>query len=56
VIFGLPGVGLLTADTLGGLDLTPIVGLAIYLSLVVVLTSAIIDVIVAWLDPRIRGT
>ena len=56
VIFGLPGVGLLTADTLGGLDLPPIVGLAIYLSIVVVLTSAIIDVIVAWLDPRIRGT
>ena len=56
VIFGLPGVGLLTADTLGGLDLPPIVGLAIYLSLVVVLTSAIIDVIVAWLDPRIRGS
>jgi ABC-type dipeptide/oligopeptide/nickel transport system permease component len=30
------------------------VGLAIYLAIVVVPTSAIVDVIVAWLDPRIR--
>jgi peptide/nickel transport system permease protein len=55
VIFQLPGVGLLTSETLGGLDLPPIVGLAIYLAIVVVLTSAIVDVIVAWLDPRIRA-
>ena len=53
-IFELPGVGLLAASTLGGLDLPPIVGMAIYLALVVVLTSALIDVIIAWLDPRIR--
>jgi peptide/nickel transport system permease protein len=54
VIFGLPGVGLLTSQTLGSLDLPPIVGLAVYLALVVVLASALVDVIVAWLDPRIR--
>ena len=54
VIFDPPGVGLLTSQTLGSLDLPPIVGLAIYLALVVVLTSALVDVIVAWLDPRIR--
>lgn len=55
VIFELPGVGSLTADTLGGFDLPPIVALAIYLAIVVVLTSALVDVIVAWLDPRIRS-
>lgn len=54
VIFGLPGIGLLTATTLGGLDLPPLVALAIYLSIVVVLASAIVDVMVAFLDPRIR--
>lgn len=26
----------------------------LYLALVVVLTSALVDVVVAWLDPRIR--
>jgi peptide/nickel transport system permease protein len=52
VIFGLPGIGFLTAETLGSFDLPPIVGLAIYLAIVVVLASAIVDVIIAWLDPR----
>jgi peptide/nickel transport system permease protein len=54
VIFGLPGIGQLTAQTLGSFDLPPIVGLAIYVAIVVVIASAIVDVIVAWLDPRLR--
>jgi peptide/nickel transport system permease protein len=54
LIFGLPGVGLLTATTTGGLDLPAIVALTIYLTIVVVLVSAIVDVAIAWLDPRVR--
>jgi len=54
VIFGLPGVGLLTAASLFSLDLPPIIALAIYLSIVVVVASALVDIAVAYLDPRIR--
>jgi peptide/nickel transport system permease protein len=54
VIFGLPGVGALTAGTIGTFDLPPIVGLAIYLAIVVVLAGALVDIAVGWLDPRIR--
>jgi peptide/nickel transport system permease protein len=54
VIFGLPGIGQLTSDTMGGLDLPPIVALTIYLTIVVVLVNAIVDVVIAGLDPRIR--
>ena len=54
VIFGLPGVGALTADTIGTFDLPPIVAMAVYLALVVVFFSALVDVAVAWLDPRLR--
>ena len=54
VIFELPGVGLLTAATIGGFDLPPIVAFAVYLAIVVVLTSALVDIVVGWLDPRIR--
>jgi peptide/nickel transport system permease protein len=54
VIFGLPGVGRLTADTIGTFDLPPIVALAVYLAIVVVATSALVDIAVAWLDQRIR--
>jgi peptide/nickel transport system permease protein len=53
-IFGLPGVGSLTAETIGTFDLPPVVGLAIYLAFVVVLAGALVDIAVAWLDPRIR--
>jgi peptide/nickel transport system permease protein len=54
VIFGLPGVGAMTADTIGTFDLPPVVALAMYLAVVVVVASAIVDIVVAWLDPRIR--
>ena len=54
VIFGLPGVGAMTADTIGTFDLPPVIALAMYLAVVVVLTSALVDIAVAWLDPRIR--
>jgi peptide/nickel transport system permease protein len=54
VIFGLPGVGGLTANTLETFDLPPIVALAIYLAIVVVFFSALVDLVVAWLDPRLR--
>ena len=54
VIFGLPGVGLLTAGTLQSFDLPPMIALAFYLSIVVVLASAIVDITIAYLDPRIR--
>ena len=54
VIFDLPGVGLMTANTIDTFDLPPIVALAVYLAIVVVLASAIVDIVVAWLDPRIR--
>jgi peptide/nickel transport system permease protein len=54
VIFGLPGVGGLTANTLASFDLPPTVALAIYLAIVVVFFSALVDLVVAWLDPRLR--
>ncbi|UJA18907.1 ABC transporter permease [Thermoleophilia bacterium SCSIO 60948] len=53
-IFGLPGIGALTAETIEGLDLPPLVGLAILLSIVVVLANALVDIAIAALDPRLR--
>ena len=53
VVFGLPGVGELTEQTLNGLDLPPVVALAVWLALVVVVVSAVVDIVVAALDPRV---
>jgi len=46
--------GLDFSHAFGSFDLPPIVALALYLAIVVVLFSATVDVIVAWLDPRLR--
>ena len=54
VIFELPGVGAMTAATIGTFDLPPVIALAMYLAVVVVLASAIVDLVTAWLDPRVR--
>ena len=54
VIFGLPGIGTLTAETLKAYDLPPIVGMAVWLALVVVIFSAIADLVVVLADPRVR--
>jgi peptide/nickel transport system permease protein len=55
VIFQLPGIGSLTSETLAGYDLPPIVALACYLAVVVVFFGALVDIVVARLDPRIRS-
>jgi peptide/nickel transport system permease protein len=53
VVFGLPGIGALTEQTLTGLDLPPVFALTVWLALVVVVTSAVVDILVAALDPRV---
>ena len=54
VVFGLPGIGLLTEQTLSELDLPPVFALTVWLALVVVVVSALVDIAVAALDPRVR--
>ena len=54
VVFGLPGVGWLTYTSLQNLDLPVIMGCVMYGAFFVVLASAVVDVLYAYLDPRVR--
>jgi peptide/nickel transport system permease protein len=54
VAFGLPGVGWLTYQGLVNLDLPLIMGCVMYGAFFVVLASAAVDVLYAYIDPRIR--
>jgi peptide/nickel transport system permease protein len=54
VVFGLPGVGFLTYQSLQNLDLPVIMATVIYGAFFIVLANALVDVGYAWLDPRIR--
>jgi peptide/nickel transport system permease protein len=54
VVFGLPGVGRLTYTALQDLDLPVIMGTVMYGAFFIVLASAVVDVVYALLDPRVR--
>src|SRR5262249_27069927 len=56
VVFGLPGVGLLTYNSLTRLDLPVIMATVIYGAIFIVLANAVVDILYARLDPRIRPT
>jgi peptide/nickel transport system permease protein len=53
-IFSLGGVGEYAAESIGKLDLPPIMAITIFGAFFVVLFNAIADIVYAYLDPRIR--
>jgi peptide/nickel transport system permease protein len=53
-VFGLQGVGQYASDSIGRLDLPPIMGVVLYGAFFIVLLNAIVDILYAFLDPRIR--
>ena len=55
-VFNLKGVGWYAAQAVGDLDLPPIMGVTIYATFFIVLFSVIVDLVYAYLDPRIRPT
>jgi peptide/nickel transport system permease protein len=55
-VFDLHGVGFYAAERVGALDLPPIMGVTLYGAFFIVLFSAIVDIVYAYLDPRIRPT
>jgi peptide/nickel transport system permease protein len=56
VVFGLPGVGLLTYHSLVSLDLPVIMATVLYGAFFITIANALVDIVYARLDPRIRFT
>jgi peptide/nickel transport system permease protein len=54
-IFSLPGVGTLLTDSVLGRDLPMVQGIVLFITVAVVLTSLIVDILYACLDPRVRS-
>ena len=54
VVFNIHGVGKLTFDSLQNFDLPVIMATVIYASFFVVVANAIVDVVYALIDPRVR--
>ena len=53
-VFDLQGVGQYFAESIGQLDVPPVLAVTLFLAFFVVLLNAIVDIIYAYLDPRIR--
>ncbi len=53
-VYNLHGVGQLARDSIQRLDLIPILVIVMLTAFLVVILSAVIDILYAFLDPRIR--
>ena len=53
-VFGIGGVGQYAQESVQHLDLPPLMAITLYGAVIVVVTSAIVDIVYAFLDPRIR--
>ena len=53
-VFNLHGVGQLAAESIGRLDIIPLLTIVLFTAFVVVALNAVIDILYAYLDPRIR--
>ena len=53
-VFNLQGVGQYTADAIGQLDQPPLLAVTMFGAFFVVFFNTIVDIVYAWLDPRIR--
>ena len=53
-IFTIPGLGREFVNSIANRDYTLIMGLTIFMGVVVIAINLIVDLLCAWLDPRIR--
>jgi peptide/nickel transport system permease protein len=53
-VFDLQGVGQYAADSVAQLDVPPVLATTMFLAFFVVLMNAVVDILYAYLDPRIR--
>jgi peptide/nickel transport system permease protein len=53
-VFNLQGVGQYARDSVQNLDVPPVLVITMFTAFFVVLLAAVVDIVYAWLDPRIR--
>ena len=55
-VFGLPGLGSLAIRSIGTFDLPTLQGVVIFGAVAIIIFSLVVDLLYAWIDPRIRLT
>jgi len=55
-VFSLPGLGYWAIQSISQFDLPTIMGVVVFASIVVIVLNLMVDLVYAWIDPRIRLT
>lgn len=55
-IFDWPGLGSYAANAISSLDTPAIIGVTLFVAIVYVIANLLVDIVQAWIDPRIRLT
>jgi peptide/nickel transport system permease protein len=55
-IYGLPGLGRVSLQGLSNLDLPTVMGVVVFATTMIILFNLVVDILYAWVDPRIRLT
>jgi peptide/nickel transport system permease protein len=55
-VFSLPGLGVYALDTLALTDFPAVMGVTIVAAIFIVVANLVVDIVYAWLDPRVRFT
>ncbi len=53
-VFGLPGLGKTAVTSLEGFDLPTVQGIVVFSTLAIIALNLLVDLLYAWIDPRIR--
>jgi peptide/nickel transport system permease protein len=56
VVFGLPGLGRIAIESLNGFDLPVTTGVVVFAATAVIVLNLVVDLLYAYIDPRIRYT
>jgi peptide/nickel transport system permease protein len=55
-VYGLPGLGKVAVESLEGFDLPTVMGITVFATVAIIVFNLIVDLLYAWIDPRIRLT
>ena len=53
-IYGLPGLGRVSLQALNNLDLPTVMGVVVFATAMIIMFNLVVDILYAWIDPRIR--
>jgi peptide/nickel transport system permease protein len=55
-VFGLPGLGRTAFEAIGNYDMPTLQGVVIFGAIAIIVFTLLVDLLYAWIDPRIRLT